>query len=87
METAESLRCGLADIVMITLIAVMVRANEWNNDKSEFVRAKEGRLRDFWVLPHGIPFHAMIQGIGSMIDGGVRYSLYIQFLPPAGAGT
>jgi predicted transposase YbfD/YdcC len=41
---------------------------------------KEGWLRGFLVLPHGIPSHDTIQRVMSMIDGGVLYSLCIQFL-------
>jgi predicted transposase YbfD/YdcC len=69
----------LSDIVMISLLAVMARANEWN-EIAEFARLKESWLRGFLVLPHGIPSHDTIQRVMSMIDGGVLYSLCIQFL-------
>jgi predicted transposase YbfD/YdcC len=69
----------LSDIVMITLVAIMARANEWN-EIGEFARLKEGWLRKFLVLPHGIPSHDTIQRVMSMIDGGVLYSMCIQFL-------
>jgi hypothetical protein len=69
----------LSDIVMITLLAVMARANEWG-EIAEFARIKEGWLRRFLVLLHGIPSHDTIQRMMSMIDGNVLYSLCIQFL-------
>jgi hypothetical protein len=69
----------LSDIVMITLLTVMARVNEWN-ERAEFARLKEGWLRIFLVLPHGIPSHDTIPWVMSMIDGGVLYSLCIQFL-------
>ncbi|MDR0586079.1 MAG: ISAs1 family transposase, partial [Treponema sp.] len=69
----------LADIVMITLPAVMARANEWS-EIAEFARIKAGWLRRFLVLPHGIPSHDTIQRVMSMIDGSILYSLCIQFL-------
>jgi hypothetical protein len=68
----------LSDSVMITLLAVMARANEWN-ETAEFTRMKEGWLRGFLTLPHGIPSHDTIQRVMSMIDGGVLYSSCIQF--------
>jgi hypothetical protein len=69
----------LSDIVMITLLAVMARAHEWN-EIAGFARMKEGWLRGFLALPHGIPGHDTIQRVMSVIDGGVLYSLCIQFL-------
>jgi hypothetical protein len=39
----------LSDIVIISLLAVMARANEWN-DTPEFARFKERWLRDFRVM-------------------------------------
>jgi hypothetical protein len=62
----------LSDIVMITLMAVMARANEWN-EIAGFARLKESWLRGFLVLPHGIPSHDTIQWVMSMIDGGGGY--------------
>jgi hypothetical protein len=62
----------LSNIVMITLLAVMARANEWN-EIAEFARMKEGWLRGFLVLPHGIPSRDTIQRVMSMIDGGRGY--------------
>jgi hypothetical protein len=50
----------LSDIVIISLLAVMARANEWN-DTPEFVRFKERRLRGFRVLSQGIPSHDPIR--------------------------
>jgi predicted transposase YbfD/YdcC len=64
---------------MITLLAVMAGANEWN-EIAEFARMKEKWLRGFLGLPHGIPSHDTIQRVMSMIDGGVLYSLRVQFL-------
>jgi DNA-binding phage protein len=61
------------------LLAVMVRANEWSQI-AEFARIKAAWLRRFLVLPHGIPSHDTIARVISMIDGGVLYSLCIQFL-------
>jgi predicted transposase YbfD/YdcC len=69
----------LSDIVMITLLAVMAGANEWN-EIAEFARMKEKWLRGFLVLPHSIPSHDTIRRVMAMIDGGVLYSLCIQFL-------
>jgi hypothetical protein len=69
----------LSDIVMMTLLAVMARANEWG-EIAEFARIKEAWLRRFLVLPHGIPSHDTIRRVMSMIDGNVLYSLCIQFL-------
>jgi predicted transposase YbfD/YdcC len=69
----------LSDIVMITLLAVMARANDWK-EIAEFGRLKESRLREFLVLPHGIPSHDTIQRVMAMIDGKVLYSLSIEFL-------
>jgi hypothetical protein len=69
----------LSDIVMITLLAVMARANEWT-EIAEFARMKAGWLKGFLALPHGIPSHDTIQRVMSAIDGGVLYSLCIQFL-------
>jgi hypothetical protein len=66
----------LADIVMIT---VMAGANEWS-EIAGFARIKEGWLRRFPVLPHGIPSHDSIQRVMSMTDGNVLYSLCIQLL-------
>ena len=69
----------LVDIVMITLLAVMARANEWS-EIAEFARIKAGWLRRFLALPHGIPSHDTIQRVMSMIDGSILYGLCIQFL-------
>jgi DNA-binding phage protein len=69
----------LSDIVLITLLAVMARANEWS-EIAEFARIKAGWLRRFLILPHGIPSQDTIQRVMSMIDGNVLYSLCIHFL-------
>ncbi|MDR1301560.1 MAG: transposase family protein [Treponema sp.] len=82
LETREDMRFEpyvehlLSDIVMITLLAVMAQANEWN-EIAEFARMKAPWLRRFLVLPHGIPSHDTIQRVMSMIDGRVLYSLCI----------
>ncbi|GHT89445.1 hypothetical protein FACS1894137_18700 [Spirochaetia bacterium] len=44
----------LPDIVMITLIAVMARCDEWG-DIADFARLKVGWFKTFLVLPNGIP--------------------------------
>ena len=69
----------LSDIVVITLIAVMARCDEWG-DIAEFAKRKEGWFRKFLVLPNGIPSHDTIQRVMTLIDGTVLYSLTVQFL-------
>jgi predicted transposase YbfD/YdcC len=69
----------LADIVMITLLAVMADADEWEKI-GEFARIKEGWLRGFLELKQGIPSHDTIQRVMSQINGSALYSLTINFL-------
>jgi predicted transposase YbfD/YdcC len=69
----------LADIVMITLLAVMADADE-GEKIGEFARVKEGWLRGFLELKQGIPSHDTIQRVMAQIDGTVLYSLTINFL-------
>jgi predicted transposase YbfD/YdcC len=69
----------LADIVMITLLAVMSGANEWV-EIGIFARAKEGWLRSFLSLPDKVPSHDTIQRVVSVIDSRYLYSLTLNFL-------
>jgi hypothetical protein len=69
----------LSDIVMITLIGLLAKADEWSQIAA-FAAAKAEWLKNFLKLPKGIPSHDTIQRVMSMIDGSVLYSLSIQFL-------
>jgi hypothetical protein len=95
IEPLEALRCEydgiedtrfqpyvehlLSDIVLITLIAVMAKCDEWG-DIAEFARRKEGWFKKFLILPNGIPSHDTIQRVMGLIEGTVLYSLTIQYL-------
>jgi hypothetical protein len=69
----------LSDIVMISLMGVLANADEWG-EIAAFAQAKEGWLKTFLALPHGIPSHDTIQRVMASLDGTVLYSLCIQFL-------
>jgi hypothetical protein len=55
-QAVSALYDVLSDIVLITLIEVMAKVDEWG-DIAEFARLKEGWLRKFLALPNGIPSH------------------------------
>jgi len=50
----DNRRHQLIDIVFITICAVICNAESWD-DIEQFGHAKEGLLRRFLQLPHGIP--------------------------------
>jgi predicted transposase YbfD/YdcC len=69
----------LCDIVMITMLAVMSKAEEWV-EIGIFARTKSAWLHTFLELPNGIPSHDTIQRVMSLINGDYLYSLTIHFL-------
>jgi len=58
---------GLADILAITLLAVICGADEWTEIEL-FGQSKLGWLRTFLRLPHGIPSHDTFGRVFSRLD-------------------
>jgi len=57
----------LIDIIAIVICASICGAEKWD-DIEVFARAKEGWLRRFLTLPHGIPSHDTIARVFARID-------------------
>ena len=60
-------RHRLVDIVVVAICAVVCGAEGWV-DVAEFGRSKEGWLRTFLELPHGIPSHDTFRRVFSLLD-------------------
>jgi predicted transposase YbfD/YdcC len=60
-------RHDLLDVVTIALCAVLCGADTWV-DVAEFGRSKEGWLRTFLRLPHGIPSHDTFGRVFAALD-------------------
>jgi predicted transposase YbfD/YdcC len=60
-------RHRLSDIITISILAVICGAEGWT-EIEEFARAKEGWLREFLELPHGIPSHDTFGRVFALLD-------------------
>ena len=66
-RTGPALRHELLDIVTIAVCAVLCGADTWV-DVARFGRSKEGWLRTFLALPHGIPSHDTFGRVFAALD-------------------
>lgn len=64
---ADNARHDLVDVLVIALAAVLCGA-EGCADMAEFGSAKEGLLRQFLPLPHGIPSHDTFSRVFRLLD-------------------
>ena len=72
-------RHKLEDIVVITLLALLAKCNEWTEIES-FAKKKEKWLRKYLELPNGIPSHDTIQRVISILDPNTLYTDTINYL-------
>lgn len=66
-ENHNTKKHKLIDIVVITILAVVCGADDWPTMVA-FGKKKEGWLRQFLELPHGIPSHDTFGRVFSLLD-------------------
>lgn len=69
----------LIDILFLTLAAVLCGCDEWEEIQS-FGEKKEGWLRKYLELPHGIPSHDTINRVISALDPTVMQACFVQWV-------
>jgi len=69
----------LADIIFITIAAVICGAESWN-DIENYGKAKEAWLKQFLKLPNGIPSHDTFNRLYSALDATELESCFIEWV-------
>ena len=81
---ADNARHDLGDILFIALAAVLCGAQSCS-EMAEFGRAKEGLLRRFVALPHGVPSHDTFSRVFRLLDPEAFGAAFARFTAAFGA--
>lgn len=76
---APNVRHKMEDIILITLLGILAKCNEWKEIES-FAKKKEKWLRQYLELPNGIPSHDTIQRVISLLEPQSLYRDTINYL-------